>query len=117
MFALYKTIKARQVDSISIENMTNFAKDFGLVPDMLSKPEIARLFRGVQDTTIHYPVISLQDYERLCCFIGIYHFSKTNSSTIMECLENFFHCLEMNSGILERTYGASKKNPRVESFS
>ena len=47
LFNLYRTVVARRPDSISIDNMANLAKDFGLIPDLLSKPDVARLFRAV----------------------------------------------------------------------
>jgi hypothetical protein len=114
MFQMYKTTRARSPDAINIENMTNFSKDFGLIPEMVSKPDVARLFRGVQSTLLHTTYIDVTDFTRVCCFIGISHFStRTPTRSLVECIDAFFDALETNSGILERTYGTNKRNPQV----
>ena len=96
--------------------MANFAKDFGLIPDLLSKPDVARLFRAVQTSVFHETYITNEDFRKLLCFIAIFYYNKTGETPVIECVVNFFNGLELNSGIIEGTYGSNAKNARVEAF-
>ena len=86
---------------ITLDKAAVFAKDFALTPDMISKPDLGRLFRSVQDSVLHTPQIRFEQWVNLICFIGISCGLKVQSTTILDYVEEIVEKLEKESEVLK----------------
>ena len=106
IFGKYRTGASHTNAVINLDSATNFAKDFNLVPDFLSKPDLGRLFRSVQDSILHKPSLRFEQWVNLCCFIGISTGQKVQSTTTFDYVINIVEKLEVAS---ERLKPRTKK--------
>jgi len=117
LFNQYRTLERELANRLLLPAFLNFCSDFKFIPDLLTKPEAARLFRAAGNSQLFVDSLSFEEFQGLCALQAIAIFSRTEFAEKcpgpMECVETWYFWLEVNAGLLAASEAPVKERGLV----
>ena len=104
LFNAYRTLQREYANQILLPAYLNFCCDFKFIPDLITKPEAARLFRAAGQSELFVDALTFDEFQSCCSMQAIAIFSRPEFSEkcpgAVECAETWYFWLEVNAGII-----------------
>jgi hypothetical protein len=118
IYNLFKTQKHPYTDRLVLPGFLSFGQEFGFIPDHMSKPEAAKLFRAVETGELFTTSLTYEDFELVCGFMAFYIYDRpehaANCSSPYDCVEAWFQWLDLGVTVLTNGTAHLKSRAAVE---
>lgn len=103
LFSTYRTLQREHANRILLPAFLSFCTDTKFIPDLITNPEAARLFRAAGQSDLFVESLSYEEFLTSCTMVAIHVFSRPEYAEkcpgVYECLATWYFWLEVNVGL------------------
>ena len=103
LFTNYRTLQREHANRILLPAFLSFCTDTKFIPDLITNPEAARLFRAAGQSDLFVESLGYEEFLTCCTMVAIYIFSRPEYAEkcpgVYECLQTWYFWLEVSLGL------------------